>query len=379
MKIAVLTLSLYANYGGNLQAYALLKVLRELGHDAWFLNRERHKTPWWKIPYVLAKRILMKYALGRKINLRSGLFDQRERAIVAQYSRKFIDKYIQPQTEEFLSTGQLTRGFSSLGFDAVIVGSDQVWRRRFVKANLIDYFCGFLPSSDTRTRRISYAASFGTSDWEYSPAETHRCGELIKRFHSISVRESDGVNLCLANFGVTAEHVVDPTLLLKASDYEQLIPQPEKKLEGILVYILDISAAKQNLVARVVTHLGLPTFNVNGNAASKSELASERVAPPVEDWLRGFRDAKFVITDSFHGTVFSILFNKPFIAIGNKTRGMSRFSSLLEMFNLSERLVTSESEIDEKVFLKPDWAVVNQQLEIQRRIGKDFLRRALAV
>jgi hypothetical protein len=377
MKIAVLTLSLYANYGGNLQAYALLTALKELGHDAWFLNRERHKIPARKAPFVILQRLVQKFILGRKVKLRTGIFDQNERAIIAKYSRQFISKYIQPQTHEFLSTKQLERKLGELRFDAIIVGSDQVWRQRFVKSNLTDYYCGFLPESDHKTKRISYAASFGTSDWEYSAEETQQCAKLLRRFNAVSVREDTGVTQCRERFGVAAEHVIDPTMLLKPERYTALIPDPDKKFSGILVYVLDSDAEKQQIIDAASEHLRQPIFQVNGNAADKKAAAHKRIPPPVEDWLRGFRDAQFVITDSFHGTVFAILFNKPFIALGNPTRGMARFSSLLGMFGLSDRLVTSTAEICGDLFNSPDWSTVNSRLELQRAKAKAFIEHAL--
>lgn len=378
MKVAVLTLSLYANYGGNLQAYALLTALKDLGHDAWFLNRERHKVPFWKVPPILTKRLLKRYVLGRRVKIRDGLLDQKERAIVAQHSRRFIAERIYPQTDEYLSSAALSQHMPGLGFDAVIVGSDQVWRQRFVKSNLTDYFCGFIPESDLRTRRISYAASFGTAEWEYSPEETQQCAALAKRFHAISVREDTGVDQCRENFGVSAEHVVDPTMLLTVDRYTQLIHEPERRSEGILVYILDLTAEKQKVVDQLALQLGLPVFFVNARPEKNDASINGRVAPPVEDWLRGFRDAAFVITDSFHGTVFAILFNKPFIAYGNATRGMARFSSLLGMFGLLERLVAGADELDDLANQPIEWNEVNRKLDSERTKGLEFLRSSLS-
>lgn len=378
MKVAVLTLSLYANYGGNLQAYALLTALKDLGHDAWFLNRERHKVPIWKVPAMLAKRLLKRYVLGQRVKIRDGLLDQKERAVIARHSRRFIAERIQPQTDEYLSSAALRKHMPGLDFGAVVVGSDQVWRQRFVKSNLTDYFCGFLPESDVRTRRVAYAASFGTAEWEYSPQETRRCASLAKRFHAISVREDTGVDQCRDHFDVSAEHVVDPTLLLTVERYTALIPDPERRFEGILVYILDLTAEKQKIVDQVALQLGLPVFFVNAKPAKDDTSIEGRVAPPVEDWLRGFRDAAFVITDSFHGTVFAILFNKPFIAYGNATRGMARFSSLLQMFGLCDRLVTGTDQLDDLALQSIEWSEVNRKLVSERSKGLEFLRNSLS-
>jgi exopolysaccharide biosynthesis predicted pyruvyltransferase EpsI len=101
--------------------------------------------------------------------------------------------------------------------------------------------------------------------------------------------------------------------------------------------------------------------------------------PNPAQWLRGYQDARFVITDSFHGTVFSILFNIPFLAIGNKNRGLARFQSLLNMFNLSDRLITDLSNFDSDTFIQKeiDWSKVNGVLDQQRKKATDFLRTNL--
>lgn len=378
MKVAVLTLSLYANYGGTLQAYALLQALKNMGHDAWFLNRERHKVSFWKWPFVLSGRALEKYILRNNVKIGTGILDRRKRSIVSANFRKFFDKNIQPQTVEFLTSRDLARAFSALSFDAVVVGSDQVWRHRYVHHNISDYYFGFIPGWDTKTRRFSYAASFGTSDFDYPEEDKSSCKDLISKFDAVSVRESSGVAICAEHFGVAAEHVIDPTLLLSPADYVQLIPDPENNFSGILVYILDEDSEKQQLIDDVAKLLGLPVFRVNGAATNSSARLRDQIAPPVEDWLRGFRDASFVITDSFHGSVFSILFNKPFVAYGNQSRGMSRFSSLLEMFDLENRLITDPLEFSDDLLRHPDWSLVNSKLDIERDRAKEFIRRALA-
>lgn len=101
------------------------------------------------------------------------------------------------------------------------------------------------------------------------------------------------------------------------------------------------------------------------------------VFPPVEDWLKGFRDSDYVITDSFHGTVFAIIFNKPFITILNRERGVDRFNTLLGLFGLSDRLITSHDEL-ERIINKPiDFKMVNQRLHEEKIKSIDFLNRHL--
>lgn len=376
MKIAVLTLSLHANYGGTLQAFALMTALKDLGHEALYLDRERHKTAPLRIPLELCKRAFQKFVLRKGgIGFRWGVLDAKERDEIAKLHRPFISRNIQPRTQEFLTSAQLAKGIGKYGFDAVVVGSDQVWRADYVAANLSDYFCGFLPASDAKTRRVAYAASFGTDEWEFTDSQTDVCRPLAKRFHAISVREDSGVKLCHDHLGVDAEHVIDPTMLLEPSRYLALLPDSRKKYSGILVYLLDESHEKLKVVDAIATQLQLPVVRIN--KGSQGDPSSSKSAPPIEDWLAGFRDADFVITDSFHGSVFSILFNKPFVAYGNAKRGMARFTSLLKMFGLEDRLVTTSEHLDPAQLAKPmDWTAPNAVLRAQRAKAQQFLQRA---
>lgn len=375
MKIGILTLPLHSNYGGNLQAYALLKVLKRMGHDAWLIDRGNNRNPWWRVPLVVAKRFSQRYLLGKR---GIALLPEWEREIIGVHSRRFIEKNIQPQTEKFRSTKELQRGIGRYNFNAIVVGSDQVWRPDYAP-DIEEYFLGFLEVND-RVKRVSYAASFGTESWDFDKARTDSCRSLLRRFNAVSVRERSGVEICRDKFGVDAIHVLDPTMLLDQGDYLDLLPEgrstpPASK--GVLVYILDMNPGKHALVTSVCTHLGLPSFSVNGRKEDKTARLSERVAPPVEDWLRGFRDAKFIVTDSFHACVFSILFRRPFIAIGNASRGLSRFQSLLGMFGLEERLILNPAQVDSSVYLRPiEWDAVAKLLEAGRQRSNEFLQSA---
>ncbi len=379
MKIAILTLRLHSNYGGNLQAFALMCVLRDLGHEPWLMKRGRKVFPAWRVPMALAKRAIKKFVLRHEgVILRQGLFDKRDQELIEQHARSFIAAHIHPQTSEVSNSLQLAEQIAAHDFDAVVVGSDQVWRPRYA-GKITDNFCGFLPETDSRTRRVAYAASFGTDDWAFTPEQTVACAALAQRFDAISVREDSGVDLCREHLGVAAEHVLDPTLLLKPVRYLRLLPEERKRNRGVMAYVLDEDVEKEQWIVACAGKLRLPVFHVAARTENLQAPLSERVAPPVEDWLRGFRDADFVVTDSFHGTAFSILFNKPFIVIGNRRRGIARFTSLLKVFGLEDRLVTSPEEFDESLISTSiNWARVNAVLDSERKKALGFLRGALA-
>jgi polysaccharide pyruvyl transferase WcaK-like protein len=263
-------------------------------------------------------------------------------------------------------------------FDAFVVGSDQVWRPRY-SPSILNFYLDFLDDIKSPAKRIAYAASFGVDDWEYSSELTEKCKSLAQKFDSISVRERSAVELCRNKLGVPAEWVVDPTLLLEPADYGPLISWCEKKPATgcVLAYVLDPAPEKRSIAESVGRAVGANVFSIKPEysitQARAKDVAKCRF-PSVEGWLQAFHDASFVVTDSFHGTVFSILFNKPFIAIGNSARGMARFKSLLSQFGLTDRLVESPEGVSSVLIHAPvDWVNVNDKREQLAKAGRKFL------
>src|SRR5690606_23817598 len=243
------------------------------------------------------------------------------------------------------SNKKLSDYFSKNNFNAVIVGSDQTWRPKY-SPDIYNFYLDFLEDNPT-IKKLAYASSFGTSEWEYTEEQTQRVSELAKQFHAISVREAAGVDLCREKLGVEAVHLFDPTLLLTAEDYSELINQPKANKE-LFTYVLDESKEKQDFIQSIGKHLHLKQHT---NQAKKFDVDVKRpleelIMPPLEGWLQGFSDAGFVITDSFHGTVFSIINKKPFIALVNAERGASRFESILSKLGLEERMIYDVNSFD---------------------------------
>ena len=135
---------------------------------------------------------------------------------------------------------------------------------------------------------------------------------------------------------MNASHVLDPTMLLDVQDYVDLVKRADipKSKGTLLCYILDETESTTDLISRLASETGLVPFRGNSRVEDWSAPLAERIQPPVEQWLRGFMDAELVVTDSFHACVFSILFHKPFVVVGNKERGLARVKSLLKMFGL---------------------------------------------
>jgi polysaccharide pyruvyl transferase WcaK-like protein len=188
--------------------------------------------------------------------------------------------------------------------------------------------------------------------------------------------------MCEEWFGYEgAEHVLDPVMLMDVADYHKIVDGAKtRRAEGkIMTYILDQSVNKKSIVALVKSWTGKDIEDFSVNPHDRRFPVDERVVPPMEEWLSGFADADFVVTDSFHGCVLAILFHKPFIAMGNGQRGMARMRSLLEMFGLDHRLVHGiDPEDDGEFFLSdPDWDAVDAVLETERMKSMRFLEEGL--
>ena len=378
MKIGVLTLPLHINYGGNLQAYALMTVLKRMGHEVWLINRCSVKPEFWWHVKSITKHFLKKYLLRKRgVDILEEVKYRRELPSVSQNTRKFLDRYIQPMTEPCHSTTELRRNVGKHGFNAIVVGSDQVWRPEY-SANIEDYFLGFYSGN---ARRVVYAASFGVKKWMLTNRQTSRFRRCLKRFDAVSVREDSGVQFCREYFDTHAVHLIDPTLLLDIGDYRELLLEhvaAPSSCRTLAVYILDKDAGKSEIIRRLSELHRLKVASANRANPDAMSPFHERIASSVEDWLDCFARADFVFVDSFHGCVFSILFHKPFLAYVNKDRGAARFESLLRLFQLEHCLISAGQEVSVKD-LNPviNWKAVDEILEREREKALCFLKDAL--
>ena len=376
MKVAIVTLPLHTNYGGLLQAYALKRCLTDIGHEVTVLDLE-DKMPGpkpLKAPFVYARRMLVRVLKGSSAPevFRERRF-KKELPLVGVNTCKFIYERIAPRVVS--SYGRIHEG----EYDAFVVGSDQVWRPRYFP-NVENAFLAFAKGWDVK--RIAYAASFGTSELEYDSDQLRICSDLLSSFDAVSVREETGVVMCSEWFErEDVAHVLDPVMLLGAQEYRGMASAvKEHPAKGKLVtYMLDGSDHKRSVVDFISRAGGFEVHDVSVKPYDRDLSLEERVVPALEQWLAGFADADFVVTDSFHGCVLSILFHKRFIVVGNTSRGLARLQSLTEMFGLDQRLVQGiDPEDDGEYFLsEPDWAAVEEVLQKRRQECLAFLKNNL--
>lgn len=371
MKVGILTLQLKTNYGCLLQAYAMQKFLINNGLDPVTIDHV-NDIPVKNKFLSIVKRTLLKFR-GSKLPIRGWVTDG-EYKIIAQNTNKFIEKHLILTDRLDLSTDKNL--INKYNLNALIVGSDQCWRPRTAKRIQKLYFENY-DSFDVK--RLSYAASFGVENWEYNSIQQIECKKLVSKFDAISVREDSGVILCKEKFGVDAQHVVDPTLLLQKSEYEDLLENNDSTEldKSLMVYVLDRSEEKRKIITAIAERFNLKE-NIVMPKENFSEVGREKIKdcifPPITDWIAGFAKCDFVVTDSFHGTVFAIIFNKPFISIGNTARGMTRFTSLLSVFGLRKRLINSHKDLTEELLTESiDFASINLIREREILKSREFI------
>lgn len=372
MKIAILTLPPRENYGGILQCYALQTTLERMGHNVTIID-EPYKVkhvPATQMFLRICKRIIYKYILRKNCHIFIEKEMERLRLTIRQNMERFMSQYLHRKVYNSVYD------IKEEEYDTIIVGSDQIWRYKYYNpiSNAFLYF-----TRNWNINRIAYAASFGIDYWDYDDIETKKCREMVKLFKAISVRENSGINLCKKYLNVDAKWVVDPTMLLSKSDYNYLIEaiDTDPCKGNLFCYILDQSDDKKKLIKRVAEEKNLKPFEMTENDGDVKNNVEGLIKKPIEYWLKAFRDSEFIITDSFHACVFSIIFGKPFVVVGNKDRGMARFDSLFKRFNLKDNLLyTSSDYISGKDYSLP--VTINEILKKSTIEGLSFLKDNLA-
>lgn len=372
MKIGILTQTLHNNYGGLLQNYALQQVLIRIGHEPCTIDHERTvKVCKLRRMSRWIKAYLRHWIKPQKYMKLGYVANAKEEAVISQHTKRFIDKYI-CHTKSLNTHKEFNYVALDKKFQAYIVGSDQCWRPKYNKSFLKEMFLNFVENQEN-IKRIAYAASFGKDEWNLAPETMMECARLAKKFDLITVREKSGLDLCRKHLGVEAKHVLDPTMLLSKDDYIRLVEKEhEPQSPGTLFYyILDPSEDKIQFVMNAAKQQGLVPFTVMPKHPrgyrSKTDIKNhidDCVYPSVTTWLRAFMDAEMTIVDSFHGMVFSIIFNKPFWVIGNQMRGMSRFTSLLKEFGLEKRLIEIHQMDTIDLHMSIDWNKVNHLRDV---------------
>jgi len=352
-KVGILNLS-YGNhnFGAMLVSYSMQVMLRKLGYVPYILNFNPSFKSYWRLSYV--------------------------RGLIA--GMNFVKfRYSFLNTTRLYPTARSLRK-ANREMDTFMFGSDQVWRYAISKENCGAYFGEF--AADGK-RLISYAASFGKDRWDEAPADvTQKMATLLKRFAAVSVREDSGIEICKDVFGVEAEHVLDPTLLLTEADYATIYTnasaraRSSSKTPFIACAYLDGSALSADIVSSAAATLGCETKNIL-HREIRIFGKTKPIYHSVPDWLQMIRSSQLIITDSFHCVAFSIIFEKPFVCLPSSHRGNSRLESLLKMLGISDRMLCSADDLEKVLASGIDYVRVRESLDAFRKQSFAFLRNAL--
>lgn len=367
-KIGILTFHIAHNYGAMLQAYALPTVVKNMGFECEVID--------YRFAYIDSwSRIERWNDLVKKYGIFGGGMRFVNRLIHGYYSKhnmhiKFdaFERNIIPHSETvYRSKAEL----NNMPYSAILFGSDQIWNSALTNGIAEEYIGGFacLPG----TRKIAYAASCGTSDFQEEGKSVYY--NYLKDFYAIGVREESFRQTLLAH-GYDAECVLDPTLLLTADDWEKIIP--EKKVNSsnyLLLYAFDENEKIYDLTREYAKKYGLQIVVVAYNEKSAMHDMIVRTDCGPLEFLSLVFHAKHVITTSFHGTVFSILFHKNFHCIPHPEY-RARTDSLLEMLELENHNVNELVVFHD---IETNWDKVDIMLEYRRKLSISFVKRALMV
>ncbi|MBL7481031.1 polysaccharide pyruvyl transferase family protein [Legionella bononiensis] len=258
-------------------------------------------------------------------------------------------------------------------FDLFIAGSDQVWRWH----DNYKYMFNWVSGNKTL---VSYAASFANSYYECTGVEQKKIQALLSRFDAISVRENAGVDICKDLFNVDAEHVLDPTLLLDAEDYEliieaELFEATNRNIKYIAYMLLDSEQDKAIRQNEILAFLKSKYIFINVLIDKFGQYNS------ISKWLDYIKNCDYLITDSFHGCVFAIIFKKQFVCVQREVGGNHRIESLFNVLGIDHnRFYNNVNDISQHSFSTPiDYKKVYQNLEKERNKSKEFLIHSLSL
>ena len=361
MKTVTVTTQNALNYGAVLQAYALQRVLREIGADDALLDLKRFSNTYF---YTVHTGKLFFHSLYENLYVLRYIYSLHKKAV--RFS-SFVKNHI--ATTQYYKSKQAVID-DPPDADVYITGSDQM----FNTYNGIDK-TAFLKFGDSSIRRISYATSKGTL--EVADAYKNDFIRTIRAYKSVSVRE-ECLRDTMRKYGVSCDVHVDPSLLLSASEWMEIVPADGgKHLDDryILVYALRCDPCMEKLLLRLKekTNMQAVILSASARCRLKGDLII-RDAGPLE-FLRLVHDASFILTNSFHGTCFSVVFEKDFYSIA-RDKGETRINGLLDLLGLGERIISKQEQITLEGI---PYARVNARLDIERQRARQYLKTALDI
>ena len=391
-KIGIITFCNCMNYGAELQAFALQKKLNLLGADAEVIHIEKEKWAmqgsYWTILTAIKKRIQMFGFWGgtlKTIGLikdklavrKAAKLNRDKQALKAEVFDSFFNNYIR-HSARYYTLDELREGKLDIAYDVIVAGSDQIWN--YMQTHYLDVF--FLEfAKRLNTKKVSYAASFSVDS---IPAALHaKYRHLIENINAISVRELSGQKLVSQISDRKAELVLDPTFLFTSKEWVEMVANPDYMKDDkryVAIYTLSGSKYIYGLAKKIGKELGAEVVNIkSGYVRIKGDEGITHlydVGP--REFISIFSHAVYVITDSFHGTAFSINFNVPFTTLLNPVSNLnSRVLSILELTNTMDRLIYDNGDNREPDRLDMDYTPINKIINDWRNKSLSFINREI--
>ena len=342
-KVNLITRHSGESYGAVLQTYATCEILKSLGHDVTIIN-------------LIEKERVQKY------------FKLKNLSVYPKFIKFWRFKFKNyPRRTRLMTTIDVTKIPAA---NYTIVGSDQVWNPQITKENSLAYFLNF----DQGPKKVSLASSFGKTNWEGDNSYTAKVKDCLSRFSAISVRESSGVTICRNVFGQEAECIIDPTLAW--GDYDRFIK--EENLRQIGCFVLKRGNPVFPQVADRIGELShMPVKLIDYSIGNRYDCLKTRQKSPVR-WINEIHNSQYIITDSFHGVAFCLLFKKQFFVLCADESKFTRIGSLLEKVGLQSRRVDSLEDLNTRLqsLMAPiDYSTVDMVLQREREKYYQFVKK----
>lgn len=367
-KIATITFHSPYNHGSNLQAYALQEYIKKICADCDYkiinlrtdIQKEMYKT------------CFEKKGIKNMIKSFMTFYEKKDRLVRKEKFEYFINNILQV-TKEYSSLEELKK--ESWDYEYFISGSDQLWNlnaKDFDWANFLEFV--------NKGKKISYAASFGATKQQWDLSERERVKKDLEKYDCISVREQGSFENVKKLLNIEPMINVDPTMLITKEEWLSIISK-QPLVTGDYIFFYNLKGDKNiiKIAKKVSNILNMPivitqrTFKTEIFYGYKKKLD----AGPLE-FLNLVNNAKLVLSSSFHGTVFSVLLNKPFFAINGN--GDYRIFTLLEKMNLSDRTIEKENIVEKiKKYNEIDFEEANKLLEAERKKSESYLKNALDI
>lgn len=373
LKVAIATVFRNSNYGAVLQAYALAKVIKDLTKsECYFIDYRREK-----VINMFRVSLFDKDVDGNKkitINSIKRIMKQciNPLGTIVRFNQfeKFRKKYLNITDKIYYKSNEIKLEDTPI----LVLGSDQIWNPDITQG-FDDVYFGKIGNPDIFT--ISYAASLGKTN--FNEEEKKELIELLKYVDIISVREEEGAKLLrdLTNKKITC--VPDPTILVDKEDWVKLTSNKRKKKNYIMVYMIKYDEAILNLARKIAELYNYEIVLFGNGSLKKCKGMKEKKHYDPTMFLEYMEKADYIVTNSFHGTVFSVIFNKKFYTVPFDDKG-NRIVDFCRKVGLEDRIVCDNKDLNNKdIHEDIDYESANEKMEELKKIGKEFLSEAMGL